>query len=80
VNQEKKPQEKDAGYFLLGVILVAVAIGAFIELNLESGVILLIIGLGFMAYESEKFRGELFHLFLRVLKNVLRRLGLLEKT
>lgn len=78
MSQRAQPQEKDAGYFLVGIILVAVAIGAFVELNLESGVILLIIGLGLMAYESEKFRGELFHLFLDVLKKILRRLGLLD--
>lgn len=79
MSERKQPQEKDAGFFLVGVILVAVAMVAFLELKLEDGTLLLVIGVGFMAYESEKFRGELFHLFLKILKNILKRLGLLEE-
>ena len=78
MSKRKQPQKQDAGIFLTGVILVGVAIVAFLEGQFSGGLFLLIVGVGFMAYESAEFRGEIFHLFLKILKGILKRLGLLE--
>jgi len=49
------------------VILVGVVIVAFLEGQFSGGLFLPIIGVGFIAYESAEFRGEIFHLFLEIL-------------
>ena len=78
MSKRKQPQKQDAGLFLAGVILSGLGIIAILEGQFSGGVFLLIVGVGFMAYESAEFRGEIFHLFLKILKGMLKRLGLLE--
>jgi hypothetical protein len=79
MRKSKKAERKDNNTWLLGLILVAVAIVSFFELQFVSGLFLLILGVGFMAYENPKFRAELYHLFLKILKNILERIKLLRE-
>jgi hypothetical protein len=61
------------------VVLVAVSLVAFLEGQFTSGLFLLFVEVGFMAYESAEFRGEIFHLSLKILKGILKRIGLLKE-
>jgi len=79
MSERKEPQDKDAGIWLTGLILVAVAIYEFFQFQFSTFVFLLIIGVGLMAYESAEFRGELFHLFKEILEGILKRIGLLKE-